>query len=153
NYGAGEIGYLITDKKLAKNYHPVHKGYGFLESVAGGSAISLQMSERFQRNITSRKAFELYAEGHEDAVEIVGEALENLAVGITNYVSLFDPELIILGGGVSGSFSIIHKKVMEVMRRYAPQQCKVVRTSFGKEAGVIGGAALFFNEYEGLFKI
>ncbi|RYG73046.1 ROK family transcriptional regulator [Lentibacillus lipolyticus] len=151
NYGAGEIGYLVTDKNVAQKYHPVHRGYGFLESVAGGSAISMQLSERLQDNITSKEAFALYADGNKDAIEIVDEALENLAIGITNYVSLFDPELVILGGGVSGSFSIIHKKVMDVMKRYAPQQCEVVRSSFGEEAGIIGGAALFFNEYEDLF--
>ncbi|SFB10671.1 glucokinase [Lentibacillus halodurans] len=153
NYSAGEIGYLVTDKNEGNEYHPVHKGYGYLESVASGSSISMQMSERLHENITAQKAFELYIEGHEEAIEIIDQALANLAIGITNYVSLFDPELVILGGGVSGSFSIIHKKVMDVMKRYTPQQCEIVRTSFGKEGGVIGAAALFFNEYEGLFKI
>lgn len=153
NYSAGEIGYLVTDKEYAKAYHPVHKGYGFLESVSSGSSISMQISKKLGKELSAKQAFELYNEGDEAAVEVIDQALEHLAIGISNYVSLFDPEIIILGGGVSGSFSLIHKKVMDIMNRYAPQQCEVVRTSFGKEAGVIGSVALFLNEFEGLFEI
>ncbi|NGP45461.1 ROK family transcriptional regulator [Bacillaceae bacterium SIJ1] len=153
NYSAGEIGYLVTDRKYAKEYHPVHEGYGFLESVAGGASMSAQLSKRIGIEVTAKEAFELYDKGNKEAIAVIDTALENLAIGISNYVSLFDPELIILGGGVSNAFTLIHKKVMDSMKRYAPQTCEVVKTSFDKEAGVIGSVALFLNEFEGLFNI
>ncbi|MEW9677188.1 ROK family transcriptional regulator [Lentibacillus sp. L22] len=150
NYSAGEIGYLVTDRVRAKEFHPVYEGYGFLESIASGSSISKQLLEKTGKNVTAKEAFALYNQGHEDAIEIINLALENLAIGLANYVSLFDPELIILGGGVSGSFSIIQKQITDIMKRYTPGACEIQQTTFGKEAGVIGAVALFLKEHETL---
>lgn len=147
NYSAGEIGYVVTDKEHAKRYQPVFEGYGYLESVAGGSSISRELSNRIGKNVTAKEAFELYQAGDVDAVAVIDFAMENLGVGLANYVSLFDPELIILGGGVSQSFSLISEKLGQMIATYAPRDCEVVQTSLGKEAGVIGAAALFLKEY------
>lgn len=153
NYSAGEIGYLVTDRVHAKSYHPVYDGYGFLESVASGSSIGKQLSERFGKEVTAKEAFELYQQQNKDAIEVIDFSVENLGIGIANYVSLFDPEIIILGGGVSGSFSVFHKQMMDIMKRYSPRKCEVVQTSFGQEAGIIGAVALFLKEHDTLFSI
>ncbi|ASN04363.1 ROK family transcriptional regulator [Virgibacillus necropolis] len=153
NYSAGEIGYLVTDRVHAENYHPVYAGYGFLESVASGSSIGNQLSERLGRTVSAKEAFDLYQIQDQAALEVVNFAIENLALGIANYVSLFDPELIILGGGVSGSYSIIHKQMVDIMKRYTPKECEIVPTMFGKEAGVIGAVALFLKEFDTLIDI
>lgn len=153
NYSAGEIGYLVTDRVHAKNYHPVYAGYGFLESVASGSSIGNQLSERLGRTVSAKDAFDLYQKQDQTAVEVVDFAIENLSLGIANYVSLFDPELIILGGGVSGSYSIIRNQMVDIMKRYTPKECEIVLTTFGKEAGVVGAVALFLKEFDTLIDI
>lgn len=153
NYSAGEIGYLVTDRVHAKEFYPVYDGYGFLESISSGSSISNQLSKKMNKTVTAKEAFDLYNKKNKDAIETIDLALENLAIGLANYVSLFDPELIILGGGVSGSFSIIRKQIVDIMKRYTPGECAVVQTTFGKEAGVIGAVALFLKEHDTLFNI
>ncbi|WP_079527679.1 ROK family transcriptional regulator [Halobacillus hunanensis] len=153
NYSAGEIGYVVTDRVHADHYHPVYEGYGFLESIASGSSIGNRLSERLGTIVTAKEAFELYQQQHRQAVEVVDFALENLALGVANYVSLFDPELVILGGGVSGSYSIIREQMMKIMERYTPGTYEVMPTSFGKEAGVIGAVALFLKESDTLIEI
>jgi glucokinase len=62
-------------------------------------------------------------------------------------VSLFDPEMIILGGGVSQSFSLISEQLGKMIRKYAPRDCHVVQATLGEQAGVVGAAALFLKEY------
>ncbi|MDY0409315.1 ROK family transcriptional regulator [Virgibacillus soli] len=153
NYSAGEMGYLVTDRKNAKEIQPVFKGYGYLESVASGSSISQLLSTRLNRDVTAKEAFELYAQHDADAMSVIDLAIDNLAIGIANYVSLFDPEIIILGGGVSKSFHLISEKVIDIIRQHTPQHCDVVQTTLGKEAGVIGAAALFLKEHDLLLNI
>ncbi|MBT2217569.1 ROK family protein [Virgibacillus dakarensis] len=153
NYSAGEIGYLVTNRVHAKDFHPVYEGYGFLESISSGSSIGKQLSDKIGKDVTAKEAFAFYKQNHKDAIEVINLALENLAIGLANYVSLFDPELIILGGGVSGSFSIIQEQVIDIMKRYTPRTCEVQQTTFGKEAGIVGAAALFLKEHDTLFNI
>ncbi|WP_028783877.1 ROK family transcriptional regulator [Thalassobacillus devorans] len=153
NYSAGEMGYLVTDRELANHYHPVFEGYGFLESVASGSSIGNKLSKIKNRTITAKEAFELVKAGDPDARKVVETAIENLGLGIANYVSLFDPEIVILGGGVSGAFSEFKNQLDDILERFTPKKCKVVPSTFGKEAGVIGAVALFLKEYDSIFKI
>lgn len=148
NYSAGEIGYLVTDLENVNKFQPVVKGYGYLESMASGSSISHELSRRLGKTVTAKEAFALYQEHHADAVDVINHAIEHLAIGIANYVALFDPEIIILGGGVSQSFSIFREQLMDIIGKHTPQQCEVVQTTLGKEAGVIGAAALFLKEHD-----
>ena len=153
NYSAGEIGYLVTDREGVKEFEPYLAGYGYLESVASGSAISHQLSKKKGMTVTSKEAFALYQKADVDAVEVIDYSIENLAIGMANYVSLFDPEIIILGGGVSRSFSGMGEQLIKMIRKYTPQQCEIVQTTLGKEAGIIGGAALFLKEHDLLLNI
>jgi len=153
NYSAGEIGYLVTDREPVKEIQPVFEGYGYLESVASGSSISYQLSSRLKRNVTAKEAFRLYEEGDADAVSVIDFALEHLAIGIANYVSLFDPEIIILGGGVSRSFQLIGEQLIDIIRQHTPRECEVVQTALGEKAGIIGATALFLKEHDLLLNI
>ncbi|RDW20614.1 ROK family transcriptional regulator [Oceanobacillus chungangensis] len=153
NNSAGEIGYMVTDREYARTYQPIFEGYGFLESVSGGSSIGSKLSARIGKEITAKDAFDLYVKNDKDAVEVVDFAIENLSLGIANYISLLDPELIVLGGGVSESYPVISRKMEDIISRFTPRKCEVVQTSFGKEAGVIGAVALFLKEYDSIYKI
>src|SRR5690606_18909048 len=150
-YSAGELGYMVTDRSLAKTYRPSFEGYGFLESVSGGTSVGTALSERLARKVTAAEAFELYRSGDKGSAEALGNALEHLGIAVANYVSLLNPELIILGGGLSQSFDVIEPIVSDNVKRYAPKECEIVRTAFGKEAGVIGAVALLLKEHAGLY--
>ncbi|MGP4079032.1 ROK family transcriptional regulator [Pseudalkalibacillus sp. R45] len=153
NYSAGEIGYQVTDRELARDFNPVLKGFGFLESMAGGISIGEQLSERINKKVTAKEAFEMADKGDEDARDVIDFAIENLGIGISNYISLLDPEIIILGGGISGSYESFREQLQEIIKKYTPGKCEVFPTKLGKEAGVIGASALFLKEYDSIFKI
>ncbi|WP_408007920.1 ROK family protein [Pseudalkalibacillus sp. A8] len=153
NYSAGEIGYQVTDRQMARDFNPLLKGFGFLESMAGGFSIGEQLSGRLNKKVTAKEAFELADKGDEDAKEVIDFAIENLGIGISNYISLLDPEIIILGGGISGSYESFKEQLHEIIQKFTPGKCEVIPTRFGKEAGVIGASALFLKEYDSIFKI
>ena len=153
NYSAGEIGYVVTDRENVGKIQPVFEGYGYLESVASGSSISYELSSRLGRDVTAKEAFELYEQGDADAVSVINFAIDHLAIGIANYVSLFDPEIIILGGGVSNSFPMIRESLVDIIKQYTPRECEVIQTTLGEEAGIIGAAALFLKEHDLLLTI
>src|SRR5699024_1264741 len=147
NYSAGEMGYVVTDRENVEKYKPVYEGYGYLEGVASGSAISHHLSSRLGRAVTAKEAFELYEKHDADAVSVIDLAIDNLGIGIANYVSLIDPEVVILGGGVSKSFQLISEQLIHIIRQHTPQRCKVMQTTMGEEAGIIGAVALFLKEH------
>lgn len=152
-YSAGELGYMVTDRTLAKSYQPSYEGYGFLESVAGGNSIGTSLSNHFGRKLTAAEAFGLYRSGNKDVIDMLEGVLEHLGIAVANYVSLLNPEVIILGGGLSQSFDVIQPIVSDNVKRYAPKECEIVKTAFGGEAGVIGAVALLLKENEGLYTI
>ncbi|WP_040226748.1 ROK family transcriptional regulator [Bhargavaea cecembensis] len=153
HYSAGEIGYTVTDRDLAGSYEPSFEGYGFLESIAGGTSVGRSLSKRLGRPVSAEEAFSLYRSGDPEAAETIGAAIGHLGIAVANYVSLLDPELIILGGGLSQSFDVIHPIVSDYVEQYAPKECEIVQTAFGKEAGIIGAVALLLKEHKGLYNI
>src|SRR5690625_7073147 len=107
NFRSGELGYVVTDRQHVKGIQHVFEGYGYLESVASGSSISHELLRRMGKAVNAKEAFHLYQQGDADAVSVIDFALENLAIGIANHASLFDPEIIILGDGVRQSSQVI----------------------------------------------
>ncbi|SEH43044.1 glucokinase [Halobacillus karajensis] len=153
SYSAGEMGYLVTDARKAKDYQPTIEGYGFLESIASGTSIGKRLSSLKSEHVTAKEAFELRRQGDKDAIEIVDSAIEHLGFGIANYISLFDPELVIIGGGVSGSFEEYEQTISKIIDEFTPKSCQVVPSTFGREAGVVGAVALFLKENESVIQI
>jgi glucokinase len=140
---SGEIGNMIPGREfLGKNY----LDFGALESVASGTGIA----ERARQVLASkREPLELEALTAEDVFEaarlkqewawtIVDETVDYLAIAITNLVASFDPELIVLGGGVSRSADLLIEPITERIRGIIPNPPKLVVSSLGLRATVMG---------------
>ena len=133
---------------------------GCLEAMASGTAIgkrgqevvssNVETSLRNYENITSYEVFTEAKKGDEAAKEIVDEALEYLGIGVANSVAIFDPEMVIIGGGVSKVGDILFDKVKEVVNKRCFQSmsksCEIVPAGLGSDAGVIGSVALAILE-------
>lgn len=133
---------------------------GCLEAMASGTAIGkrgqdmvlskAETSLRNYENITSYEVFTEAKKGDEVAKQIVDEALEYLGIGVANSVAIFDPEMVIIGGGVSKVGDILFDKVKEVVNKRCFQSmsesCKIVPAGLGSDAGVIGAVALAILE-------
>ena len=97
-------------------------------------------SEEFNENINGRKIFDAI---NENIVipQIVDEWVEDISLGIISLVHIFNPEQVIIGGGVSGRKEFIEslsKKVHEkVMPRFS-EGLEIVPAKLGNDAGLIG---------------
>jgi glucokinase len=70
---------------------------------------------------------------------------------MANLVNIFNPEMIVVGGGVSAAWEMFAQHARaEVIQRAFPvpaQRCQIVRAECGDDAGLLGAARLAFVRY------
>lgn len=86
---------------------------GCFEALASGSAIARYATENIEElikdgariqekeRVDARAVFNLFMQGNRTAAEIVNHVVEIIAIGIVNIACILDPEMVILGGGLS----------------------------------------------------
>ncbi|WP_040950973.1 ROK family protein [Gorillibacterium massiliense] len=86
------------------------------------------------------------------AIEVMHETGGILGFGLANVINLFNPELIIIGGGVSAAGDRLLHVVRETIRQHAlklsSNACGVVTAQLGGRAGMIGAVAYAKNQLE-----
>lgn len=141
---AGEIGYMLLG---VENLQHDWGDRGCFESLAAGPALVAQAQE--DPDLSDGDAsfiFTAARQGHRGAKEIITRFAERVAVVIINLISVLDPEVIILGGGVSQSADLFLPLVKELVFRHAPVQPEIVAAGLGAEAGMYGAIALALKE-------
>ena len=133
---------------------------GCLEALASGTAIgkrgmeavatNVETSLKSYEKVTSYEVFKEAEKGDQVAMDIVEDALNYLGIGVANAVSIFDPEVIIIGGGVTQVGDILFNKVREVVKKRCfksmAEACEIVPAGLGTDAGVMGAVALAILE-------
>jgi len=99
--------------------------------------------------LTSETICSAAIEGDELALEVFRRMGAYLGVATANFVNIFNPEMIVIGGGVSAAWDLFAPYARaEVMKRAFPvpaQRCQIVRAECGDDAGLIGAAWLAFD--------
>lgn len=135
---------------------------GCVEGLASGTAIAKTANEAIKSNavtslkkydmVTSKEVFEEAAKGDKVSKEILDEALSYLGILFANLANSYDPDVLVLGGGVSNGGDIVFEKIDEEIQRRAlkpiREYCKVKKAELGGRAGVLGAAALAITELE-----
>jgi glucokinase len=112
---------------------------------------SQQVARHNLVHINARVVAEAAAAGIAVARQIINTAAEGLGVGLVNIIHIFNPELIILGGGVAQmgeqllepARRVIEKRAMLVPR----QAVRIVPAQLGTDAGLVGaGALIYYNK-------
>ncbi|GLC29926.1 ROK family protein [Clostridium omnivorum] len=134
--------------------------YGCVEALASGTAIGrqgkeavaqgLETSLKSYENITSYEVFKEAEKGDKVAKDILERSLTFLGIGIANIITSFDPEMVIIGGGVSQAGDIVFDKVREVVNKRCfkamADGCRILPAALGTKAGVMGAVALALLE-------
>jgi glucokinase len=140
---SGEIGNLLPSPEfLGKNY----LDFGALESVASATGITerARLVLKSRRNPTEldnllvEDVFEAARQGQRWAWNIMNEVVDYLAVTVANLAVSFDPELIVLGGGVSRSADLLVEPILQRIDGSIPTLPNLVVSSLGLRAGVMG---------------
>ena len=83
-------------------------------------------------------------------MEIVENAMNYLGIGVANAITIFDPEIVIFGGGVSKVGDILFDTVRRVVNKRCfksmAESCEIVPAGLGVDAGVMGAIALAILE-------
>lgn len=133
---------------------------GCVEALASGTSIAKQANEAVLKgeytslskfeNITSVEVFKEARNGDKIAKKIVNNSLTYLGICIANLVTIFDPEIIVIGGGVSKAGDIVFDEVRkEVNKRcfsIIAKACNIVPALLGGDAGIKGAIALALME-------
>lgn len=162
--GADDIAGAIGWMALEQPYDAKYTGIGDFEFHASGEGIArvtrellatsktytgvLMRTDRY--SITSKDVFSAYDQGDELAKEVFHICIRYWGMAIANLVSLFNPEKIILGGGVFGpAMKFIPQIKDEAMKWAQPisiKQVSIEPTALGTDAGLYGAALLAFQE-------
>jgi glucokinase len=159
---AAELGHMVVeiDGPPCQGNCP---NRGCLEAVASGTALAREAgvaasshpSSALGRAAASGRALggalvtELAHDGDPVARDVLALIGSRLGVGVANYVNIFNPEYVVLGGGVMGAGELLLEPVRaEVAARALPpgrDLVRVVTARFGGEAGMVGAAVLAWD--------
>ncbi|HSV85834.1 MAG TPA: ROK family transcriptional regulator [Levilinea sp.] len=140
---AGEIGYLLPDRThLGKRYDQ----FGAFEQCASGTGITERARRlldglRSQEELSSLSAVDVFSaarRGENWAQRVVSETVDYLAQAIASIQLILDPELIVLGGGVSASADLLVEPILARLAGAIPTQPNVRVSHLGYRAGVMG---------------
>jgi glucokinase len=149
--GAGELGHQLIGAELT-NGGPPHSDEapqpGSLEKLAAGRALdALGRARGFPDGpavVTAARAGDAAAL---EAIHILGE---RLGVGIANAINVFDPEQVVIGGGVSAAGELLLEPARAVARRFVlpgvGTRTEIRLARYGPRAGVRGAALLAGQE-------
>lgn len=160
--GASEIGHmtLIADGGAACRCGNT----GCLETLVSEPIIVQQAGRLISADdqgagpLTIQTVFETARAGDEVVRAMLAQRARYLGIALANLVNIFNPELILLGGMFAQGQDLLLPTIEKTMRERAfadlGQAVRLQPTSFGANAGVIGGAALaltnFFYQQDGL---
>lgn len=158
---AGEIGHMTIDS----NGRRCKCGnYGCLEAYASGPAIAARALEGVAAgydtalpkyvdgDLTKLNAQVVYEAAHDGdayALEVVRDTATFLGAGVANIVNIFNPEVVVICGGVTLAgdrlFTPLKTEVKRRAFKPAVDVCRIVPGSLTGTAGVYGAAAAFMK--------
>ncbi len=121
---------------------------GCIETFLSGPGFESDYQRITQKKISAEKIVELSVENDITAEEVIKKYEHRMARGFAHLINIFDPDVIVLGGGMS-NIKRIYKNVPELWAQWIFSDCvntKLVPPTHGDSSGV-RGAAWLWNEY------
>ena len=159
---AGEIGHTTVE---VNGRRCKCGNYGCLEAYASGPAIARRAVEAIEAGqpsklpdyvdgaldrITAQTVYQAAHDGDELAEEVVGDTAKFLGAGIANMVNIFNPEIVVVFGGVTYAgerlFGPLKREVAKRAFKPAVAVCRIVPAELIGTAGVYGAARTFIDQ-------
>ncbi|HEX4934267.1 MAG TPA: ROK family protein, partial [Gemmatimonadaceae bacterium] len=156
---AGEIGHTTID---VTGRRCKCGNYGCLEAYASGPSIAERAREQLQgdhesimyqlvhgelERLTAAIVYDAAKKGDETALEVVRETARFLGAGIANLLNVFNPDVVVIAGGVTQAgatlFDPLRREVRKRAFAAAVEACRIVPGSLPGNAGVVGAVASF----------
>lgn len=153
---AGEIGHISMqpDGPYGKS-----RTAGALEAIASGTALAEEARRRLalrepsllrrRRRVTAEAVFEALQQGDALARSVVDRGIRYLGAGLASMVNVVDPEMLIIGGGLSNQWAAYIEPAVDIMRDQAfadlGKRVRVTPAALGVKAGARGAIALAYD--------
>lgn len=159
NHAGSEVGHMV----IVKDGVPCTCGRrGCFEVYASATALIRETAEMIEQypdsvihemiennpeNISGKSAFIAAKQGDEAGKKIVEQYVEYLGTGVANLINIFQPEAIVIGGGISKE----GENLLVPLREYVAKECytrgvpesQIITAKLGNDAGIIGAAMLW----------
>ena len=124
-------------------------GRGHLEPYVTGVAATKLAQEEFGPAVDAHRLVRLANEGEPRAVEILAGIGRHLGAGIGSLVNIFNPQLVVIGGGFAAAGDFILGPARGIVAREglagAGERVRIVRAELGTAAGLIGAGLVAFD--------
>ncbi len=144
----GELGHMVVEHDGPPCYGAC-TGRGHLEAFASGHAATEAAQKVFGPAVDAHRLVRLAAEGDASARELLAEIGRVLGSAIGSLVNIFNPELVVIGGGFAAAGEFLLGPAREVVAREALPPARdlvrIVRAELGTAAGLIGAGLVAFE--------
>lgn len=158
---AGAVGWMALQKPFLMKYI----SYGCFEYYASGDGIArltrelLNIRQEYKgmlrdpsAELTAHHVFAAYEENDPVAVTVIRECIEYWGMAVANLISIFNPEKIILGGGVFGPATKFIPRIEEEALKWAQpisaSKVTLAESALGGKAAIYGAAFLALNNID-----
>lgn len=152
-FGAGEIGHMTID---INGPRCGCGNYGCVEALASGPAIARTAKKALINypnsllntypEITAKEVAEAARKGDQLSIEVINNAARYIGVTLANLINTLNPDLIVIGGGVSQMGDLLLNPIKEEVRKRAIKRfldnLRIVQAELGGDVGVMGAIAL-----------
>lgn len=138
---AGEWGHTSIDP----NGPPCYCGQrGCVETLISGGGAEARFAEQFEIKKSFREIEKDFYAGEAKAVEFMNIYFRNFGRALANVIDVLDPDIVVLGGGVSNFKALYSEGVAEVAKCVFSDSLEtpIVKNQLGDSAGVIGAALI-----------
>jgi glucokinase len=157
---AGAVGWF----GLNPEFKPLYAEMGCFEAEASGDSVGRKARELLAAGrpsmmkdiaggsvdkVTAETVAAAAREKDPLAVEVVAEAVRYLAMGIANIVSILNPEVVVLGGGLFRASDVFFEPARREFRRWtqplAAEKVRIELSALGEDAGLFGCGKLAWD--------
>lgn len=143
---AGEVGYFLPDRSyLGRQFN----GFGALEQLASSHGIAerarevlhgMRPEEELQA-LTAQKVLDAFRHGTDWGDIVMKDTLDYLALLITAIATILDPDVILLGGGISSSAEFLIQPIQDRLHGVLPRMPVIRPSKLGDQAAIMGAIA------------
>jgi glucokinase len=155
---AAEIGHMTITNEGERCFCGA---IGCFEAVASGTALgrratastkcfdgSMLRAMSADGNVTGRHVVDAARRGDAQALDLLAVEARWLGIGLTNLLHLYSPDIIVMGGGISHGFDLLHGEIRATVLERAMSAYRavpIVAAQLGRHAGLIGAASLILR--------
>lgn len=141
--GAGEIGHLFMNDEETECCGCGKTGC--LEQYASATGIARFAKQKNMGDVTAKDVFDAVKAGDQVAIEVAEEFGAYLGYALANIAAVVDPEIFVIGGGVSKAGEVLFKYIEKYYLEkafWAHKEAKFTLATLGNDAGIYGAAKL-----------